>query len=44
VYNPAFDVTPGQLIAAIVTECGVVRPPYLESIASLEARAFVSRP
>jgi methylthioribose-1-phosphate isomerase len=26
--NPAFDVTPGELIAAIVTEEGVHRPPY----------------
>lgn len=28
VYNPAFDVTPGELITAIVTEDGVFRPPY----------------
>ena len=28
VFNPAFDVTPAELIAAIVTERGVVRPPY----------------
>jgi methylthioribose-1-phosphate isomerase len=28
VYNPAFDVTPADLIAAIVTERGVHRPPY----------------
>ena len=28
VYNPAFDVTPAGLIAAIVTERGVFRPPY----------------
>jgi len=28
VFNPAFDVTPAALIAAIVTERGVVRPPY----------------
>ena len=28
VYNPAFDVTPADLIAAIVTERGVFRPPY----------------
>jgi methylthioribose-1-phosphate isomerase len=28
VYNPAFDVTPASLIAAIVTERGVFRPPY----------------
>jgi methylthioribose-1-phosphate isomerase len=28
VYNPAFDVTPAELISAIVTERGVHRPPY----------------
>jgi methylthioribose-1-phosphate isomerase len=28
VYNPAFDVTPGTLITAIITEEGVNRPPY----------------
>jgi methylthioribose-1-phosphate isomerase len=28
VYNPAFDVTPGELITAIVTEKGVFRQPY----------------
>lgn len=28
VYNPAFDVTPGSLVTAIVTESGVCRPPY----------------
>ena len=27
-YNPAFDVTPGELITAIVNEHGVHRPPY----------------
>jgi methylthioribose-1-phosphate isomerase len=30
--NPAFDVTPSELIAAIVTERGVHRPPYTESL------------
>jgi methylthioribose-1-phosphate isomerase len=28
IYNPAFDVTPGELISAIITERGVHRPPY----------------
>jgi methylthioribose-1-phosphate isomerase len=28
VFNPAFDVTPGELITAIVTEDGVFRAPY----------------
>ncbi len=31
--NPAFDVTPAELIAAIVTEQGVHREPYAESLA-----------
>jgi methylthioribose-1-phosphate isomerase len=35
VRNPAFDVTPHPLIAAIVTERGVARPPYVESIPRL---------
>ncbi len=33
--NPAFDVTPAALVAAIVTEAGVHRPPYEESLAAL---------
>jgi methylthioribose-1-phosphate isomerase len=32
VWNPAFDVTPAELIAGIVTEKGILRPPFLESI------------
>ena len=32
--NPAFDVTPAALIGAIVTERGVLRPPYAASIAA----------
>ena len=31
-HNPAFDVTPAELIAAIVTEQGVHRPPYRGSL------------
>jgi methylthioribose-1-phosphate isomerase len=34
--NPAFDVTPAALISAIVTEEGVHRPPYEESLPSSE--------
>lgn len=33
VYNPAFDVTPAELIAGIITEAGILRPPYAKSIA-----------
>jgi methylthioribose-1-phosphate isomerase len=36
VYNPAFDVTPAQLIAAFITEQGVIRPPYLANLAALK--------
>ncbi len=32
-WNPAFDVTPAELITAIITEWGVLRPPYETSIA-----------
>jgi methylthioribose-1-phosphate isomerase len=38
VYNPAFDVTPGHLITAFVTEYGLLHPPYAESIPALELR------
>ncbi len=37
--NPAFDVTPAALIGAIVTEDGVHRAPYTESLAGVVARA-----
>jgi methylthioribose-1-phosphate isomerase len=33
--NPAFDVTPGELITAIVTENGVHVAPYAQSLAAL---------
>lgn len=32
VYNPAFDVTPADLITAFVTERGIIEPPYKENI------------
>ena len=31
-YNPAFDVTPSRYITAVVTEKGIVRPPYEENL------------
>jgi methylthioribose-1-phosphate isomerase len=37
--NPAFDVTPAELIAAIVTEHGVHRRPYADSLAGAVVRA-----
>jgi methylthioribose-1-phosphate isomerase len=32
VYNPAFDVTPSELITAIITEKGIIRPDYRKEI------------
>jgi len=41
VWNPAFDVTPARLVTALITERGVVRAPYRESLARL--RSVVGR-
>ncbi len=38
VRNPAFDVTPANLVSALITDRGVFRPPYAESLATLTAR------
>ena len=38
VYNPSFDVTPSALITGIVTEAGILRPPYGPAIATLFAK------
>ena len=35
IYNPAFDVTPAELVTAIVTEKGVLAPPYPQAIEAL---------
>jgi methylthioribose-1-phosphate isomerase len=35
VHNPAFDVTPCDFVAAIITDRGVARPPYTESLRKL---------
>ncbi len=37
VYSPAFDVTPNELIAAIITEAGVIRPPFEKNLSYLQA-------
>jgi len=34
VANPAFDVTPARYITAIITEAGIARRPYTESLAA----------
>jgi methylthioribose-1-phosphate isomerase len=35
VWNPAFDVTPARYVGAIITERGIARSPYPESLAAL---------
>jgi methylthioribose-1-phosphate isomerase len=37
--NPAFDVTPAKYIAAIVTERGVLRAPYVKALKKMELAA-----
>jgi methylthioribose-1-phosphate isomerase len=37
-FNPAFDVTPAALITAIVTDRGIIRPPFLSSLRRLARR------
>jgi methylthioribose-1-phosphate isomerase len=44
VHNPAFDVTPNELITAIITDKGVAREPYTESLRRLaEEKSASSR-
>ena len=38
VFNPAFDVTPAKLIAGIITEYGVLRPPFKKAIKELKTK------
>ena len=35
VINPAFDETPPELVSSIITEAGIAKPPYEESIKNL---------
>lgn len=35
-FNPAFDVTPAELVSAIITERGIARPPYRKSLAAMK--------
>ncbi|HUA34060.1 MAG TPA: S-methyl-5-thioribose-1-phosphate isomerase [Candidatus Binataceae bacterium] len=35
-FNPAFDVTPAELVTAIITERGIAYPPYSESLRRLK--------
>jgi methylthioribose-1-phosphate isomerase len=38
VFNPAFDVTPNELVTAIISEHGVARAPYTTSLRKLAER------
>ena len=38
VFNPAFDVTPNNLISAIITDKGIIRPPYGVNIKKVVSR------
>ncbi len=38
VFNPAFDVTDHELITAIITEHGIARPPFSESLLTIKSR------
>ena len=38
VYNPAFDVTPHQNVTAIITEKGIIYPPFKENILKLKEK------
>jgi methylthioribose-1-phosphate isomerase len=40
VWNPAFDVTPAELVTALITDAGVLRPPFGPAI----ARALAGEP
>ena len=44
VWNPAFDVTPHHLIAGIITEHGICRPPFSESLKAACARSEAPQP
>lgn len=35
VRNPAFDITPAELVSALITECGILRPPFAPAIVEI---------
>jgi methylthioribose-1-phosphate isomerase len=43
VRNPSFDVTPAELVSAIVTDEGVLRPPYAPALQDAMARREARR-
>jgi methylthioribose-1-phosphate isomerase len=40
VFNPAFDVTPHEFVTAIISDFGIARPPYLESLPKLMRKSL----
>lgn len=44
VYNPAFDIVDHELISGIVTEYGIARPPYTESLKAIFRKKAEARP
>lgn len=38
VWNPAFDITPARLVDGIITEHGICRPPFIESLVDVRER------
>ena len=44
IWNPAFDITPHRFIAGIITERGICRAPYTESLARVFSDAPVGAP
>jgi methylthioribose-1-phosphate isomerase len=40
VYNPAFDVTPAGLVSALITDKGIIHPPYPDAIKTLSPHAL----
>jgi len=41
VYNPAFDITPHNLITGIITEFGIIYPPFYENISNLIEKVWI---
>jgi methylthioribose-1-phosphate isomerase len=39
VLNPAFDITPAKYVSAIITEKGIVQPPFTKRIKDLFTRS-----
>jgi methylthioribose-1-phosphate isomerase len=37
--NPAFDITPSRLITAFITEVGILKPPYIDTLADAVRKA-----